>query len=48
MDVENKCDHCVVLRAENERKTPPELTHSCVTEEASEVGRRDFEATQPQ
>ncbi|XP_059795789.1 uncharacterized protein LOC132375057 isoform X2 [Balaenoptera ricei] len=33
MDVENKCDHCVVLRAENERKTPPELAHSCVTEE---------------
>lgn len=38
MDVEHKCSPCVVLRAENGRKIPPELAHACVTEEASEVG----------
>ena len=37
MDVEHKCNPCVVLRAENGRETPPELAHACVTEDASEV-----------
>lgn len=39
MDVENKCNYFVVPTAENERKAPPKFAHSCVTEEASKVGR---------
>ena len=38
---------CVVLRAENGRKTPPELAHACVIEEASQVGGGVAKATQP-